>query len=270
MRGQLSRLIRARREELRLTQQQVSVRLQVARTTYAGWERGSNPVPADRIDGLADALQLPVEQTRRRRNNDRQVLYTTRRRRTLRSMPHYPVRGTLEDMLALTPFASNLRKQANLTPALERELLEACPRDCPDEMMAMYQFLAAQARLEFRAPLAEGCRRLITERNSSRYAGDRLTHVFRLPTPDGDILLFPQVTIATDGEAYRVDFLIRYQRIWAHLEIDDPGHDLKPNLDDKRTGRLRMKRFTYDVATIRSPRFLKWFLNDLQLYIAAR
>ena len=65
----------------------------------------------------------------------------------------------------------------------------------------------------FRTPLAEGCRPGLSWTGTALPMPGSAAHAFRLPTADGDVLLFPQITIVADGEIYRVDFLIRYKGI---------------------------------------------------------
>lgn len=271
----LGRWIAVLRLDCGLTRGTLAARLGVPASTVARWECESESVPAEVLEALAEALQVPL--------NDLLALHAqaNRRVRIPRAMASrkrplkYPVAGTVSEMTRVyrkLGRALSKQVQEKFPGRRYHELLEQFPRDSALQLLFSHHMLAHGADQRKVRLLDLGCGLFVTQRTRKLYDGDRERHALILPGDDWVLVLVPQVPIAvpTCPQIYRADFLGLYadsygHRHWLDITVEDVPTEPQQHMNCPSA--LGMPRFRFTTDHLRRENFVPLMIADLRRYM---
>lgn len=184
--------------------------------------------------------------------------------------PVEPVKCSIETMCQTIPAGRRISDETRflLGDTAYAQFDAMFLRDTAHELYAAHLILLDTARLQWSAPLGEGCRfPLVGE--SGGYEG----HLVRLAVAwerDGErMVLFPQVSVQVEDIKPRVDYLVVHSAPATRpqgvvLELDGSPHTYQTRKDATRTLKLPFPVVRFDNSAVCLPGFLPWLLGQVR------
>jgi len=248
------------RSELELSQSALAERIGVRQAQYSSWERGKKRVPSEHLPALARELRVDVRILEEvyvapRPWGQRLPTVLAEHRWPVPVMPPYPIRGTMDDMLALGNTAQDVFWAVQkMIPAGElAQIAQYFPRDSAWELLASMHAVEQGLRLTRLTLAAIHCPILaVVDERSVRSGLWHVREAMQSERPDLLVIMFPQVWVVSplQSEWYRLDFLCYVRRAdgeerWADLEIQGSQHAEMIESDERRARGIGLPRLSF-------------------------
>ena len=273
--------LRQLRKERGLTQSQVAAMAGVTQGTVSNWEVGCLEMSGSHAEAMAGALRVPVSYLRERRCDEvaaplKLTGVVRRRLPPALELPRYPVKGGLDQMLALGPVAVEAYERARQKHGLDviAAVVDRFPRDTATELLGHFQLLAEGAVLR-RTTLSSLNFPLVSIDGPLTFqnAHGAVREVLVLERSDAFLIGIPQVWVPLprSNRSCRADLFVIYSRgsrsMLADVEYDGTQHSDFAQLDAERAALLGVPRLGYPNARVRQPGFIGTLVDDLRHHL---